>query len=358
VINSNFAWPLIGTILFFGTFIKSEYDEIAFKLNNQTPYLKISNNQQAEVSAFGPSDFVVFKGLVAVLDSDGSQISFFNKSGKYVKNIELPKGFYQRLIRDRNNNLYAFANNGLSTSIVKIGEQVVEQKQIEGSLDNIISQAFVDDYGIFFKQNKLINTALIDEINKTNLPSPSLLKEIKAQAYPQGQSIKRDCFVCKVANKVEASVNGVSYQIKYQTDKGESPSLMIGNKEVKLNHRFKNAGTRIEQVDNDGTAWIEQSIFLNRQTVKTYVFKITASGEIQSIYRLPTIHPDDYVQHQIAISDEGELWFMAGQPSGLFFSIIQSLSKEENIKFIQLKNNLAVSKLSNVESVLKKKKIL
>lgn len=186
MINSKFAWPLIGMILFFGTFIKSAYAEIAFKLNNQTPYLKISNNQQAEVSAFGPSDFVVFKGLVAVLDSDGSQISFFNKSGKYVKNIELPKGFYQRLIRDRNNNLYAFANNGLSTSIVKIGEQVVEQKQIEGSLDNIISQAFVDDYGIFFKQNKLINTALIDEINKTNLPSPSLLKEIKAQAYPQG----------------------------------------------------------------------------------------------------------------------------------------------------------------------------
>lgn len=356
--NSKLAWSLVGISLFFGTFINPAYAETVFKLNNQTPYLKISNKQQAEVSAFGPSDFVVFKGLVAVLDSDGSQISFFNKSGKYVKNIELPKGFYQRLIRDRNNDLYAFANNGLSTSIVKIDEQVVDQKQIEGSLDSIISQAFVDDYGIFFKRTNLINTTLIDEINKTNKPAPSLLKNIKAQSYQYGQIIKQDCFSCKIASKSEAIVNGVPYQIKYQTKKGDNPSLIIGDKEVKLNHRFKNAGTRIEQVDKDGTAWIEQSIFLNAQTVKTYVFKILASGEIQSIYQLPTIHPDDYVQHQIAISDEGELWFMAGQPSGLFFSIIQPLSKEANIKFIQLKNNLAVSKLPNFENVLKKKKTL
>ena len=255
-----------------------------------------------------------------------------------IQKIKLPNGFYQRLIKDRTNTLYAFANNGLYTSIVKINEQGIEKKEIEGSLDNIIAHALVDDYGLFFEKINLINPHLIDQIHKAKKISPTLLNEIKKESNLQGQLIKRDCFSCNPVNTREPKINGLTYQIKYQNDKGEKPSLFIGDKKVELNHKYRNAGTRIEQIDHDGTAWIEQSIFMNQQTVDTYIIKILPSGEIESIYRLPNIHPDDYVLHQISISDKGELWFMQGQPSGLLFNIIKPLSKEATIDFINVKH--------------------
>ena len=72
--------------LFFVMFFNVANAKTVFKVPNETPYLTISNKQQMEVSAFGPSDFVVLENLIAILDSDGNRISFFDKSGKYTKN--------------------------------------------------------------------------------------------------------------------------------------------------------------------------------------------------------------------------------------------------------------------------------
>ena len=72
--------------------VNATFAKRVFMLANKTPYLKISNSSVPEATAIGPSDFVVFNGLIAVLDSDNHAISFFKKNGDFVKRIELPAG--------------------------------------------------------------------------------------------------------------------------------------------------------------------------------------------------------------------------------------------------------------------------
>ncbi len=310
------------------SFLSSASASTVFKIANDTPYLNISFPKKTDTTSLGPSDFVVFNGLIAVLDSDGNQISFFDQSGKYIKKIQLPKGYYQRLIRDRNNILYAFANDGLSSSIVKIDGQQTERKIIDGNLDSIISQAIIDDVGLFFKKNNFVNSSFLKQLDTQKIPL-STLSQLKLESYYVGYRINNDCFSCDVAKAQSAIVRGISYKINYKNDKGQKPSLIIGNREIKLNQKYQNAGARIEQIDSNGTAWVEQSIFLNEKIAETYILKILPSGEIDSIFHLPPIHPDDYVVHQIAISDQGQVWIMRGMPDALSFDIVNPLPKNE-----------------------------
>lgn len=295
--------------------------------------LKISNSSVPEATAIGPSDFVVFNGLIAVLDSDNHAISFFKKNGDFVKRIELPQGYYQRLIRDRNGALFAFSNNELTTLIVKISNKELEQKEININLDHLIAHALIDDFGLFFEASVLFN---FSDLNKNQQCSSCILKEAKSRALKlKKQRIDRACFSCDPQEFNGPIINDALYQITYQSTKGEKPSLVIGDKEIKLNHQDKNAGTHIEQVDGDGTAWINESVFLDQYTVVTYILKIAPSGELQAIFRLPKIPVNDYVAHSIAISDQGEVWVMSGQSKGLSFDIIEALTEEQQLKFLE-----------------------
>ncbi|HCX3504811.1 TPA: hypothetical protein OZL71_001263 [Legionella pneumophila] len=302
-------------------------------LGNETPYLKISNMHPIEVTTTGPSDFVVFNGLVAVLDSDNHAISFFNQKGNYVKRIELPSGYYQRLIRDRNGELFAFANNGLTTKIVKISNKKLEQKELNINLGSLISRAVIDDYGLFFEGAGPFNLSSLNEM--LHCPTCLLKAERSRVSHIKRQRIDRACFTCDPQEVNGPIVNGASYRIEYEGGNGEKPSLIIGEQRIKLNHDAKNAGTRIEQIDSDGTAWVKESVFFDQYTVVTYLLKIASSGELKAVFQLPETPVDDYVDHPIAISDKGDVWFMSGQSKGLTFDLVEALPEKKQRQFLE-----------------------
>lgn len=312
-----------------------------FILGNETPHLKILNKPAPEMSAVGPTDFVVFNGLIAVLDSDNHAISFFNQRGNYIKRIELPSGYYQRLIRDRDGELLAFANNGLTTSIVKISNEKFEQKELNINFGSLISRAVIDDFGLFFESVSPLNLSTLNELS--NCPSCLLKKEKARLSQSKKQRIDRSCFICESQVVDGPSVKGQNYQILYEGANGQKPSLIIGEQKIKLNHAAMNAGTRIEQIDTDGTVWVRESIFFDRNTVVTYLLKITVSGELNAVFRLPKIPVDDFVVHSIAINDKGEVWFMSGQPKGLAFDLVEPLPENKKHQFLVSQNLLALA---------------
>lgn len=320
--------------IFLLSFLNIGHAKTIFKIPNNTPYLNISSSHQIDTTPLGPTDFVVFNHSVGVLDSDGNRISFFDHLGKFIKKINLPDGYYQRLMRDKDNRLYAFSNDGLQTRVLKIVDNQIQKITMTGSISNIVSQAVIDDMGIFFQKNNTENSSLLTQIQNNPQNATSILKKISSQSHPTGYRINRDCFSCDRIQVQAPYVNGLSYQIKYKNSKGDDPILMLGNKKITLIQKLQNAGTRIEQIDSDGTVWIEQSIINNDQKAQTYVLKILVSGEVDAIYHLPNIHPDDYVEHQIAISDKGELWFMQGQPNELLFDRIEPMSKSKSSFFL------------------------
>ncbi|HCJ4232870.1 hypothetical protein [Legionella jordanis] len=307
-----------------------------FMLGNVTPHLKILNKPAPEMSAVGPTDFVVFNGLIAVLDSDNHAISFFNYRGNYIKRIELPSGYYQRLIKDRDGVLFAFANNGLTTRIVKISNKQFEQKELDINFDSLISRAVIDDFGLYFESVSPLNLNTLSELS--NCPSCLLKKEKSRLSQSKKQRIARSCLICEPQEVDGPLVKGQDYQIVYEGVNGQKPSLIIGEQKIKLNHAAMNAGTRIEQIDADGTVWVRESIFFDRYTVAAYLLKVTASGELKAVFRLPQIPVDDYVVHSIAINDKGEVWFMSGQPKGLAFDLIEPLPENKKREFIEPHN--------------------
>ena len=294
--NGNYGVKFIVVAMLFRSFLDIAYAKNVFRISSKTPYLNISSALQADTTAIGPTDFVVFNNTVAVLDSAGCKISFFDFSGHFCKKISLPDGYYQRLMRDKDNNLYAFANHGLQTAVLKITDKKIKKTTLQASLASVVAYAVFDDRGMFLKNSNFNR-------DKINVSAPY--------------------------------VNGLSYQIKYKNNAGVHPILLIGNKEVKLNHHFPNAGTRIEQIDADGTAWIEQSLEIAYQKAQTYVLKISPAGEVEAIYQLPEIHPDDYVEHQIAISDQGEVWFMRGLPTELWLDKLEPLTESATLLFYE-----------------------
>lgn len=302
-------------------------------LPQDTPYLKISNMHLREVPPTGPSDFVVFNELIAVLDGDNHAISFFNQKGRYVKRIELPSGYYKRLMMDRNGDLFAFADNGLRTKILKISNKKIEQHELNINLSSLISDAVIDDYGLFFQGADSFK--LNSLIQLSHCPTCLVKAERSRVSMIKRERIDRSCFTCEPQEADAPTVNGLHYRIQYEGRHGEKPLLLIGEHKMILNYDAKNAGTRIEQIDRDGTAWVEQSVFLDQQTIITYLLRIASTGELKAVYQLPQTPLDDYVEHSIFISDKGNVWFMSGESNGLAFDRVESLPENKQRQFLE-----------------------
>lgn len=296
-------------------FMHSAYAKRMFILPNETSYITISKPSLSEVPASGPSDFVVLNEHVVILDSDNHAISYFSLTGKLIKRLVLPKGYYQRLIKDRDGTLFAFANQGLGTKVVKISN-TVQEKEIHANLDNLISHLVVDDFGVFFEAQNRLNLNVLNEHSHGFV-------HIK-------QRIDRLCFSCDPQRANDPMINGKRYRIDYEGKNGEKPILLIDKQRVALIYDAKNAGTRIEQIDKDGTAWVKQSIFTRQDTVETYVLQISPTGVLDSLYKLPKVSVSDYVMHSVSISDKHEVWMMRGLDQGLAFDVVPALTKEQS----------------------------
>ena len=306
-----------------------------FVLPDNTPYLQITPHRP-EVPPFGPTDFTVIHDLIAVLDSTNQGISFFDKHGSFVKRIALPHGYYERLVRDRDGSLIAFAYAGGMpwTRMVHIQGEVVEQTVQPVTTSNLVSHVVVDDLGLSFE---IVGELDLQKLsNKQNCDS-CLYKEAQKMFQQINLArVNRDCFQCELAPSKGAMIRGVTYHIDYEREKGQRPTLIIGNRKIKLDHIHKNGGTHIEQVDQDGTAWVSVSVSLDDKFVD-FLWKINNSGAIQAIYQMPKNPPNnyDYVLHSISISENGNVYMMMGQTEGLVFYSIPPLTPMEKEIFIK-----------------------
>ncbi len=260
-------------------------------------------------------------------------ISYFDMQGAFVKRIPLPAGYYERMVRDRDDALIAFAGEGLGTRMVRIRGDAIEQHVIPVTISSLVFHVLVDDFGLFFDISGAIDLPQLSSLEQCDA---CVLKEVQNN-FKQIKWVRfnRDCFQCELKSSKGATIQGVRYRIVYEGEKGEKPSLIIGNQKINLDHIHNNGGTHIEQVDKNGTAWVKQSFFSDNDGVITHLWKISSTGDIQAIYQLPKESPDNYVQHSITISEEGQVYMMRGQSEGLIFDSLSPLPPAEKALFFK-----------------------
>lgn len=319
---------LIGVIVFFvmTTTVMAHPAKLLFRLPNQNPYVH-STLAKEEVPMTGPTDFTVIEDVFAVLDSNRNSIVVLNKEGDFLKRIVLPHGYYQRLIRLRDNTLVAFAELGVGQSkMVHTNlDGILDEQLIDATLANFSSHLLVDDSGLFMEihgeldKNQLISQQQKDKSLILSL-SQTLLKQRRAQR------IKQHCLSCKPVPAQDAIIHGLRYRIDFAQPFGNEPTLYIGHHPIQLDNRHQHGHTGLEQVDADGTAWVYESIFLKKEMPDTYLWKIDASGKRLAAFHAPRTDSDDYVEHPVAISNDGRVYWMGGGKTGLLFQELKPLS--------------------------------
>ena len=319
---------LIGIMVFFvmTTTVLAHPAKLLFQLPNQNTYVDITPARE-EVSRTGPTDFTVIGDVFAVLDSNRNSIVLLNKKGEFLKRIALPHGYYQRLVRLRDDTLLAFADiDPHQSKMVHTNlDGILEEQQIDASLANFSSYLLVDDRGLFMEihgeldKNQLISQQQKDKSLILGL-SQTLLKQRR------GQRIKQHCLSCKPVPAQGALIHGLRYRIDFAKPFGNEPTLFIGQHPIKLDNLHQHGHTGLEQVDADGTAWVYESIFLNDEVPDTYLWKIDPSGKRLAVFHAPRTDNEDYVGHPVAISNEGRVYWMGGGNTGLLFHELKPLS--------------------------------
>jgi hypothetical protein len=287
-----------------------------------------------EVPAMGPTDFTIIDDEFAVLDSLQSSIVFLKQNGVFLKRIQLSQGYYERLVRLRDKTFLAFAQLDVhETKMVHLNrEGIIEERIIHAPLSNFATHLLVDDLGLFME----IHGELPD-LKHLNLASnQSLILKKSKDLFQQKQLLRimQECLTCSPVSAQGALVNGAIYNIKFAKAYGREPSLFIGERQIALDLLHPHGHTRLEQIDIDGTAWVNESIFINDYP-ESYLWKINSSGEILAVYHEPHIDADDFVNHSLAISDTGRVYWMGANKKGLMFQTVNPLSLQEQKRLLK-----------------------
>lgn len=288
--------------------------------SNKTPDLTIKFPMpgREEGMPIGPTDATVIDNTFVVLDSYGSKVSFFDSNGTLLKSVPLPKGIqFQNIVRDKDNSLFVLGTGTDQTKLIHIQNEVITEESVYKTPDKrtnrYIDYILPDDYGLIMIGSEVPSTPKIDDV------------EIAVH-----DRIDRNCVSCQPKPVKGAQVRGVLYRIT----SGKNSSFFIGKKEIplKLYPKLGMNSYEIIQVDQDGTAWINNTIMVNG-TPLTYVWKVEKDGKILGIYRFASdtefTGMEWLMKRQIIVSNDGKVYGLTSNKKQFKFILLTSLPVEE-----------------------------
>lgn len=330
-------YPIIAGIIYIfvaSIAMASEPFVQEFVIPHDTPNLHIiipPENQ--DMQPFGPTDFTVVDGRLAVLDTYGSRIAFFNSKGDFLNHIALPEhAQYERIVRDRDKSIVVFGSiySQNKMIIVHIQNGVVSEKSFLDITSSRIQYVIPDDFGFFLERTEQhLNRQKIETIINQNCEQ-CLLKAVNQMTSIKREEINRNCLLCDPKKVDGIMVNGQKYYGNYVHD-GRNPSIFIGDREVPLvlNLRQGDSNAEILQIDVDGTVWVKDRIDLDADHLVTYIWKIDRVGKIHALYRLAT-DPEEqylwYMHHDIVVGDDGKVYAMLPHDQALKFIRLKAIS--------------------------------
>jgi hypothetical protein len=285
-------------------------------LSNKTDGLTIKFPPPVEDAGMpvGPTDATVIDNKFVVLDTYGYGVSFFDFNGTLLKKVALPRNIqFQNIVRDKDNSLFVFATDTNHTWVVHIQNEVITERTVYKTKRRYIHYVIPDDYGLIMMGSEVLSRPKDDDL-------PIAIQE----------RIDRNCISCKPKSVKGIQVGGILYRIT----PGKNSAFFIGKKEIplKLYPKFGMNAYEIIQVDQDGTAWIDNSIISNGPPI-TYVWKVNKAGEILGIYRFAS---DEEVsttqwlmQRELIVSNDGKVYGLISNKKQFKFTLLKPLSVEE-----------------------------
>lgn len=303
-------------LLFSNLLLASDLYTPQLVLSNKTNNLTIKfppSNREAGMP-IGPTDAAVIDNTFVVLDTYGSGVSFFDSNGTFLKRVSLPKDIqFHNIVRDRDNSLYVFGTDSEHTKVVHIQNEVITEQTVYKTKKHYINYIIPDDYGLIMMGSEVPLSLKIDDV-------PVAIQD----------RIDRNCISCEPKPVDGVQVGGLLYRVT----PGKNSSFFIGNKEIplKLYANFGVNSYEIIQVDQDGTAWIDNSIMLNGPPL-TYVWKVNKLGEILGVYRFASdteLSATQWpMQRQLIVSNDGKVYGLISNKEHFAFNLLKPLSVAE-----------------------------
>jgi hypothetical protein len=300
--------------------IASELYSPQLVLSNKTQDLTILFPSPGPESGFplGPTDATVIDKTFVVLDTYGSEVAYFDFNGTLLKRVHLPKNIqFKNIVRDRDNSLFVFGNNTDQTMVVHIQNEVITEQAVyktkDKTINRYISYILPDDDGLIMMGSDVPSVPKINEV-----------------AVPFQDRIDRSCISCQPKPVEGAQVGGLLYQTTFE----KNSLFFIGKKEIplKLYPKFSMNSYEIIQVDQDGTAWIDNLITINGSSL-TYVWKVNKPGNVLGIYRFTsdtesrgTQWP---MQRELIVSNDGKVYGLTSNKKQFKLAMLTPLSVEE-----------------------------
>ncbi|RUR06573.1 hypothetical protein [Legionella sp. km772] len=266
----------------------------------------------------GPTDATVIDNTFVVLDTYGSSVAYFDFNGALLKRISLPRDIqFQNIVRDRDNSLFVFGTDKDRTKIIHIQNEVITEQAVyqltDKKISRYISYILPDDYGLIMVGSEVPARPKVDEV-----------------AVEFQNRIDRTCITCLYKPVKGPQVGG----LLYHTTSAKDSLFFIGKKEIplKLYPKVSMNSYEIIQVDQDGTAWVDNLITVNGSTL-TYVWKVNKQGEILGVYRFAsetesrgTPWP---MQRELIVSNDGKVYGLISNKNQFKLALLTPLSLDE-----------------------------
>ena len=310
----------LGGLLFTNTLMASSLYALQLVFSNKTPNLTIKFPIPGPEAGFpvGPTDATVIDHTFIVLDTYGSGVAYFDFNGTLLKRVPLPKDIqFQNIVRDRDNSLFVFGADKDRTKVIHIQNEIITEQAVYKSTNKTIrrylSYILPDDYGLIMVGSDVPAVPKVDEV-----------------AVPFQNRIDRSCITCPTKPVKGAQVDGLLYHTTFDKDS----LFFIGKKEIPLKFypKFSMNSYEIIQVDQDGTAWIDNLITVNGSSL-TYVWKVNKQGEILGVYRFAsdtdsrgTQWP---MQRELIVSNDGKVYGLISNKKQFKLALLTPLSVGE-----------------------------
>ncbi|RUR06572.1 hypothetical protein [Legionella sp. km772] len=311
----------------------TEFYTEQLSISNKTPYLYIKIPQKnEEIMAAGPTDATVIDNTFVLLDSWGSRLVYFDKQGNFLNSLALPKHtYFERIVRDRDNSLFVLGAeediNSKHMMVLHIQNGMIREKARLQITENFINEIIPDDDGLFMNRKE----EYIDRQKLAEACDDCQEKVLEEMIVHIKDKINRNCLSCEPKPTNGIRVNGLLYRLEQKTNQ----PLIIGNKKMPLLFypQAKDNYSKIIQVDEDGTVWVENIIRLDAYLGLTYVWKINQSGKIAALYRFAadteergTIWP---MKNNIIVSNNGVVYGITANKEQLKFRRLKAFSLKE-----------------------------
>lgn len=307
-------------LLFTNILIASDIYAPQLVLSNKTQGLTIHFPPPVPEAGFplGPTDATVIDKTFVVLDTYGSGVVYFDFNGTLLKRVHLPKDIqFKNIVRDRDNSLFVFGNNKEHTMVIHIQNEVITEQAVykttDKTMSRYISYILPDDYGLIMMGSGVPSVPKINEV-----------------AVPFQDRVDRSCISCQPKPVRGAQIGGLLYRTTFE----KKSLFFIGKKEIplKLYPKFRMNSYEIIQVDQDGTAWIDNLIDVNGSSL-TYVWKVNKQGEVLGIHRFAsdtesrgTQWP---MQRELIVSNDGKVYGLISNKKQFTLAMLIPLSVEE-----------------------------